>query len=90
MRGAVIDFGTCGTGDPACDLAIGWTTFDDAALEAFQQYMDIDSSMWRRGAAWALWKALLTTRDPDPVGSARRFGWRLDATDVIRRVTRTG
>lgn len=25
---AVIDFGLCGVGDPACDLTIAWTMFD--------------------------------------------------------------
>ena len=28
---AVIDFGTCGVGDPACDLAVAWTLLDSEA-----------------------------------------------------------
>jgi aminoglycoside phosphotransferase (APT) family kinase protein len=27
--GAVIDFGTCGVGAPACDLAVAWTLLTD-------------------------------------------------------------
>ncbi len=87
---AVIDFGCCGTGDPACDLAIAWTSFDDIALQDFQRHMQADRSMWHRGAAWALWKALLTLKEEAPAASARRYGWRLDAADVIRRVIRLG
>ena len=34
---AVIDFGTSGVGDPAYDLAIAWTMFDDDARSAFRE-----------------------------------------------------
>ncbi len=56
---AVIDFGTCGVGDPACDLAFAWTVLDDAARDAFRQRLDLDDDTWLRGQAWALWKALI-------------------------------
>jgi aminoglycoside phosphotransferase (APT) family kinase protein len=32
---AVIDFGNCAVGDPACDLVIAWTFFEGAARSAF-------------------------------------------------------
>ncbi len=85
---AVIDFGTCGTGDPACDLVLAWTYLDEAARDTFQQHLDLDHGMWRRGGAWALWKALLTLSDNDPAASARRYGWRHDAAEIVRRVIR--
>ena len=56
---AVIDFGTCGTGDPACDLAIAWTLFDGESGEAFRAGMPLDAGTWARGRGWALWKALI-------------------------------
>jgi len=34
---AVIDFGTCGVGDPACDLAIAWTLLTAEGRQAFRQ-----------------------------------------------------
>lgn len=57
---AVIDFGTCGVGDPACDLAIAWTLLSGASREAFRARIDVDSGTWARGRGWALWKALIT------------------------------
>lgn len=56
---AVIDFGSSGIGDPACDLAIAWTFFDGEARDAFREARPIDPDTWTRGAAWALWKALI-------------------------------
>ena len=55
---AVIDFGNCGVGDPACDLVMAWTFFDGRARENFRSSLDIDNGTWERARAWALWKAL--------------------------------
>ncbi|WP_116952902.1 aminoglycoside phosphotransferase family protein [Jiangella endophytica] len=59
---AVIDFGTCGVGDPACDLVLAWTFLDGAARSAFRSTMGpaADDAMWARARGWALWKALIT------------------------------
>jgi len=56
---AVIDFGTCGVGDPACDLAIAWTLLSGPSRDAFRARLDVDPATWARGRAWALWKALI-------------------------------
>lgn len=56
---AVLDFGCSGTGDPACDIAAAWMTFDGDAREAFLGRLAPDEGMLRRGRGWALWKALL-------------------------------
>ncbi len=56
---AVIDFGNMAIGDPACDLVIAWTVFDDASRGMFRQTLEIDAETWHRGRAWALWKALI-------------------------------
>jgi aminoglycoside phosphotransferase (APT) family kinase protein len=68
---AVIDFGTCGVGDPACDLAIAWTLLTAEGRQAFRERLSIDEATWSRGRGWALWKMLATyagTRS----GTARR------------------
>jgi aminoglycoside phosphotransferase (APT) family kinase protein len=57
---AVIDFGCCGVGDPACDLTIAWTLFEGESREAFRAALPPDDGAWRRGRGWALWKALIT------------------------------
>ncbi|MFH8618782.1 aminoglycoside phosphotransferase family protein [Streptomyces sp. NPDC017979] len=56
---AVIDFGTSGVGDPACDLVIAWTLFSGASRDAFRSTVDQDGAMWARARGWALWKALI-------------------------------
>lgn len=55
----VIDFGTCGVGDPACDLVIAWTLFDGESRAAFRAGLDLDDDTWARARGWALWKALI-------------------------------
>ncbi|MFV2099078.1 phosphotransferase [Micromonospora sp. LOL_014] len=55
---AVIDFGTCGVGDPACDLAIAWTLLTSDSRQAFRARLAVDDATWARGRGWALWKTL--------------------------------
>lgn len=57
---AVIDFGCCGVGDPACDLVIAWTMFSVDSRAIFRQQVGLDPDTWARGRGWALWKALIT------------------------------
>ena len=82
----VIDFGCLAVGDPACDLAIAWTFFDDEAREDFRGALGLDQATWTRGKAWALWKALILATGlvdgplDDTVG----------AKDVLRRVLNDG
>lgn len=67
---AVIDFGTSGVGDPACDLAIAWTLFKGKSRKAFRAGLAADEAMWARGRGWTLWKALITAAghiDVNPV-----------------------
>nr|WP_308294503.1 aminoglycoside phosphotransferase family protein [Streptomyces sp. RKAG290] len=56
---AVIDFGTSGVGDPACDLVIAWGMFSGDSREAFRHAARQDDGTWARARGWALWKALL-------------------------------
>ncbi len=60
---AVIDLGTCGVGDPACDLVIAWTGLDDTGRAAFREAVGLDDGTWARARGWALWKALITGPD---------------------------
>ncbi|WP_433362452.1 aminoglycoside phosphotransferase family protein [Streptosporangium sp. CA-115845] len=57
---AVIDFGTSGVGDPACDLVIAWTMFSGNSREVFRNVVAQDPATWARARGWALWKALIT------------------------------
>jgi len=57
---SVIDFGTCGIGDPSCDLAIAWTLLTADGRQAFRSRLAVDDATWARGRGWALWKTLVT------------------------------
>jgi aminoglycoside phosphotransferase (APT) family kinase protein len=64
---AVIDFGTCGVGDPSCDLVMAWTFFDGGERQSFREAAGLSDGCWDRARGWALWKALITMADPaDP------------------------
>lgn len=70
---AVIDFGTCGVGDPACDLVIAWTMFSGDSRRVFREAVGLDDGTWARARGWALWKALLVLAgsiDTDPPRAA--------------------
>jgi aminoglycoside phosphotransferase (APT) family kinase protein len=85
---AVIDFGCCAVGDPACDLVMAWTFFDHGQRAELRARLDLDADTWARGRAWALWKALITAEEIESAGDdpAPRFGWRGNTWDVLRRV----
>jgi aminoglycoside phosphotransferase (APT) family kinase protein len=71
---AVIDFGCCAVGDPACDTAIAWTFFSGESRRVFRARLPVDQATWARGRGWALWKALIVLvgalRD-DPADAAQ-------------------
>ncbi|WNM38705.1 aminoglycoside phosphotransferase family protein [Micromonospora halotolerans] len=61
---AVIDFGTCGVGDPACDLVPAWTWFAGPERQLFRKAAGLPDDVWRRARGWALWKALIQLARP--------------------------
>jgi aminoglycoside phosphotransferase (APT) family kinase protein len=58
--GAVLDFGSSGVGDPACDMVIAWTFLSGSSRDRFRAEIDVDAGTWSRGRGWALWKALIS------------------------------
>jgi aminoglycoside phosphotransferase (APT) family kinase protein len=66
---AVIDFGTSGIGDPACDTTIAWTFLSGDSQRVFRERLPVDEATWTRGRGWAIWKALIVlvrALDTDP------------------------
>jgi aminoglycoside phosphotransferase (APT) family kinase protein len=57
---AVLDFGSSGVGDPACDTVLAWTFLSGSSRDRFRAELDVDAGTWSRGRGWALWKALIT------------------------------
>lgn len=60
---AVIDFGGICAGDPACDLVIAWTYFDETNRKFFENALKLDADTWSRARGWALWKALIVAAE---------------------------
>jgi aminoglycoside phosphotransferase (APT) family kinase protein len=56
---AVIDFGTSGVGDPACDTTIAWTFLSGESSRVFTERLPFDEATWARGRGWAIWKAMI-------------------------------
>ena len=84
---ALIDFGDLTSGDPACDLATAWLTFDATGRAAFRAEVDrlsgADAATWQRARGWALVMAtaMLAHSDDDPrfaILGARAFTEILD------------
>lgn len=50
---AVIDFGSCGVGDPAADLMVAWTLLDSESRKVFRSIVKPDDASWARGRGWA-------------------------------------
>ena len=69
---AVIDFGTSGVGDPACDTVIAFTFLSGASRDRFRAELGVDAGTWSRGRGWALWKALISLPGQPDAAAPRR------------------
>lgn len=87
---AVIDFGTAGVGDPACDLVIAWTMFAGASRRAFREAAGQDAGTWARARGWALWKALLVMADSLETDPGRAAANRYVVGEVLADHDRRG
>ena len=59
----MIDFGTSGIGDPACDTTIAWTFLSGDSQRVFTERLPVDEATWTRGRGWAIWKAMIVLVD---------------------------
>jgi aminoglycoside phosphotransferase (APT) family kinase protein len=80
---AVIDFGSSGVGDPACDVTIAWTFLSGESREAFRAALPLDAATWARGRGWALWKALITYAGNLDTDTGAAMAARLVFDDVL-------
>lgn len=56
---AVLDFETCGIGDPACDLFPAWYLLPANVREEFRTALDVDDATWLRRRGRVLSQALI-------------------------------
>ena len=54
----VIDWGTMGVGDPACDVMVAWKLHSADARDAFREALTPDDATWERARGWALSQAI--------------------------------
>jgi aminoglycoside phosphotransferase (APT) family kinase protein len=54
----VIDWGSMGVGDPACDVMVAWKLHSSAARDAFREALPTDDATWERARGWALSQAV--------------------------------
>jgi aminoglycoside phosphotransferase (APT) family kinase protein len=55
---AVIDWGSMGVGDPACDVMVAWKLHSPAARDAFREELPTDDATWERARGWAVSQAV--------------------------------
>jgi aminoglycoside phosphotransferase (APT) family kinase protein len=73
---AVIDFGTLGVGDPACDLMVAWTLLSAESRDIFRAALPVDDATWARGRGWALSFGLIA------------LAYYLDTNPVLAQISR--
>ena len=54
----VIDWGSMGVGDPACDVMVAWKLHSAAARDEFRDALPTDDATWERARGWALSQAV--------------------------------
>jgi aminoglycoside phosphotransferase (APT) family kinase protein len=54
----VIDWGSMGVGDPACDVMVAWKLHSSAARDAFREALPVDDATWDRARGWAVSQAI--------------------------------
>jgi aminoglycoside phosphotransferase (APT) family kinase protein len=54
----VVDWGSTGVGDPACDVMVAWKLHSPEARAAFREALPTDDATWDRARGWALSQAV--------------------------------
>lgn len=54
----VIDWGSMGVGDPACDVMVAWKMHSAEAGEAFRESLPTDDATWLRARGWVISQAV--------------------------------
>lgn len=76
---AVVDWGSLGVGDPACEVMVAWKLVPAEAREAFRAALGVDEATWERARGWAVSQAVIAlgyyTDETNPalVAEARRW-----------------
>ena len=80
---AVVDFGSVGVGDQACDVAVAWKVLSPETRDIFRRALPVDEATWARARGWVVSQAVgalayyTPETNPTLVVEARR--WLADA-----------
>jgi aminoglycoside phosphotransferase (APT) family kinase protein len=73
IRG-VIDWGSMGVGDPACDVMVAWKLHSPAARDAFRKALPTDDATWERARGWAVSQAVAALAYYTPENNPSLYG----------------
>jgi aminoglycoside phosphotransferase (APT) family kinase protein len=70
---AVIDWGSMGVGDPACDVMVAWKLHSRAARDTFREALPTDDATWARARGWAVSQAVAALAYYTPENNAALY-----------------
>jgi aminoglycoside phosphotransferase (APT) family kinase protein len=70
---AVIDWGSMGVGDPACDVMVAWKLHSREARDAFREALPTDDATWERARGWAVSQAVAALSYYTPENNATLY-----------------
>jgi aminoglycoside phosphotransferase (APT) family kinase protein len=70
----VIDWGSMGVGDPACDAMVAWKLHSAAARDAFREALPTDDATWERARGWAVSQAVAALAYYTPENNPTLYG----------------
>jgi aminoglycoside phosphotransferase (APT) family kinase protein len=70
----VIDWGSMGVGDPACDVMVAWKLHSPRARDAFREALPTDDATWERARGWALSQAVAILAYYTPANNPVLYG----------------
>jgi aminoglycoside phosphotransferase (APT) family kinase protein/RimJ/RimL family protein N-acetyltransferase len=50
----IIDWGTCGVGDPAIDMIVAWSLLPAGARDVYREQLGVSDAEWARGKGWVV------------------------------------
>jgi aminoglycoside phosphotransferase (APT) family kinase protein len=71
---AVIDWGSMGIGDPACDVMVAWKLHSREARDAFREALPTDDATWERARGWAVSQAVAALSYYTPENNPTLYG----------------
>ena len=69
----VIDWGSMGVGDPACDVMVAWKLHSRAARDAFREALQPDDATWERARGWVVSQAVAALSYYTPENNAALY-----------------